>query len=84
MLFGDSGRLAYFQPPSSIFSASLLDKARNGSLFLNGIEALPIVAQKALIQVLEERQEAQIDEGKTEISAVFSSSRLSFTALKAS
>ena len=84
MLFGEAGRLAYFQPSSSIFSASLLDKARNGSLFLNGIEALPIVAQKALIQVLEERQEAQIDQGKTEISAVFSSSRLSFTELKAS
>ena len=56
MLFGESGRLAYFQPSSSIFSASLLDNARNGSLFLNGIEELPIVAQKALIQVLEERQ----------------------------
>jgi transcriptional regulator of acetoin/glycerol metabolism len=84
MLFGEAGRLAYFQPSSSVFSASLLDKARNGSLFLNGIEALPIVAQKALTQVLEERQEAQIDLGKTEISAVFSSSRLSFTALKAS
>ena len=83
-LFGEAGKLAYFQPSLSGFSASLLDKARKGSLFLNGIEALPIVAQKALTQVLEERQEAQINHDQTEISAVFASSRLSFTELNTS
>lgn len=82
LLFGEEGKLAYFQSSGSSLTQNKLRKAQGGSLFISGIENLSLPVQKTFFQVLEARQESEIGNYDNKIAAVFVSSRLSLQDLR--
>ena len=82
LLFGPEGKLAYFQPNGSTLAQNKLRKAQGGSLFISGIENLPLPVQKTFVQIFEARQECELGDYEHKIAAVFVSSRLSLQDLR--
>ena len=82
LLFGPEGKLAYFQPNGSTLAQNKLRKAQGGSLFISGIENLPLPVQNTFVQIFEARQECELGDYEHKIAAVFVSSRLSLQDLR--
>lgn len=83
-LFGDEGKLSFFRNSPPAMPKGKLQKAVNGSLFLNSVEHTPLKIQTILARVLEANQEAANDGNENKINAIFVSSLMSIQKLSAS
>jgi transcriptional regulator of acetoin/glycerol metabolism len=77
-----SGVDTYFHPNGSTLAQNKLRKAYGGSLFISGIENLPLPVQNTFIQIFDARQECELGDYEHKIAAVFVSSKLSLQDLR--